>query len=61
MSEETSREPGAVEEERELREHEREARARTDEERDRDADRLPSEEGDAPIPPANAQRGSLSQ
>jgi hypothetical protein len=61
MPDETNQKPRAVEEERKMREHEREARERDPEERDTAADSGLDPEGATQVPPANAQRGSLSQ
>jgi len=65
MSEE-SREPGAVDKEREMREHEREVRERdpneVDAESARSAGDVPDDAGGVtPAPPPNVQHGSLSQ
>ena len=66
MSEQTGREPGAVDQEREMREHEREARERDPDEVDAETARSegdvpPDTGGVTPAPPANVQRGSVSQ
>jgi hypothetical protein len=66
VSDEISREPGAAEEERELREHERELAERDADERDTDdarsqGDVPPDAGGVTPAPPPNVQHGSVSQ
>jgi hypothetical protein len=66
MPDETSREPGAVDEERELREHERELAERDPDERDtedaRSEGEVPGDPGGVtPVPPPNVQHGSVSQ
>jgi hypothetical protein len=66
MPDETSREPGAAEEARELREQEREVAERDPDERDTEDARsegdVPSDAGGVtPVPPANVQHGSVSQ
>jgi hypothetical protein len=65
MADESSTEPGAVDEERELREHEREAAQRDPDERDTEDARaqgdVPEDTGGVtPVPPANVQHGSIS-
>jgi hypothetical protein len=65
MSEE-SRGPGAVDKEREMRQHEREVRERDPDEVDAETARsegdVPDDAGGVtPAPPPNVQRGSLSQ
>ena len=63
---EESRRPGAVDKEREMREHEREVRERDPDEVDAETARsegdVPEDAGGVtPAPPPNVQRGSQSQ
>ena len=66
MSEESSREPEALDDEREMRRHEREAAERDPDERDTEDARaegdVPEDTGGVtPVPPPNVQHGSVSQ